>query len=145
MPTIPTKQKKYKTIPEGFPYSWASDWGEDWYGIWCAFIYQGTRQALRWIDPGEFLMGSPGDEPERNADEVQHKVILTEGYWLAETACTQELWEAVMGENPSGFKGDKTLPVEQVSWKDCMEFIDVIIKIGLCQGKSRLQESLPDH
>ena len=43
-------------------------------------------------------------------------------YWIGETEVTQKLWKAVMGSNPSEFQGDN-LPVEQVSWNDCQEFI----------------------
>jgi sulfatase modifying factor 1 len=46
------------------------------------------------------MMVSPENEPERKNDETLHEVILTKGFWLAETACMQELWAAVMGENP---------------------------------------------
>ncbi len=46
--------------------------------------------------------------------------------WLAETPCTQELWEAVMGDNPSHFKGDDRRPVERVSWDDVQRFLDAI-------------------
>ena len=70
-------------------------------------------------------MGSPEDEPERSSGEWLHEVTLTNGFWLAETACAQELWEAVMGANPSRFKGAKR-PVDSVSWDDCMEFIEKI-------------------
>ena len=70
-------------------------------------------------------MGSPEDEPERNNDEVQHEVELTQGFWLADTACTQALWEAVMGSNPSTFKGAER-PVENVSWEDCREFFELV-------------------
>ena len=116
------QKRPYKEIPRNLPYVWTSDYGEDEYGIYAAFTYKDISQYFRWIGPGEFLMGSPGNEPERYADELQHKVILTRGYWLADTACTQALWEAIMGNNPSGFKGAK-LPVEKVSWKDCREFM----------------------
>ena len=43
-----------------------------------------------------FLMGSPADEPERSEDEVQHRVMLTRGFWLAETELTQAQWTKVM-------------------------------------------------
>jgi formylglycine-generating enzyme required for sulfatase activity len=81
-----------------------------------------------WIEPGEFMMGSPEDESGRWSDELQHKVVLTKGYWMAETACTQELWQAVMGKNLSHFKGEQ-LPVENVSWYDCKEFIEKLNKL----------------
>ena len=111
--------------PEHFPAPWASDWGEDPFGLWQAFTYQGVRQGFRWIPPTPqpFLMGSPVDEQGRSRDERQHEVLLTRGYWLAETACTQALWEAVSGRNPSGFKGERR-PVETVSWEDAQGFIE---------------------
>ena len=51
-----------------------------------------------------------------------HQVTLS-NYRIAETEVTQLLWEAVMGNNPSRFKGQPYRPVEQVSWNDCQEFI----------------------
>jgi formylglycine-generating enzyme required for sulfatase activity len=101
---------------------WASRRGQDSHGFWAEFTVKGRRglvtQRMRWIPPGEFVMGSPEDEEGRSNDERQHLVLLTQGYWLADTACTQELWEAVMGENPSRFKDYPQNPVEQVSWND---------------------------
>ncbi len=64
-----------ESLPAEFPAPWACDWGEDRYGLWMAFRYRGIRQCLRWIVPGEFLMGSPEREAERYDDETQHQVI----------------------------------------------------------------------
>ncbi|MCB1768240.1 MAG: formylglycine-generating enzyme family protein, partial [Candidatus Competibacteraceae bacterium] len=78
---------------------------------------------MRWIEPGVFQMGSPENEPERLSDEgPQHPVTIGQGFWLFDTACTQALWEAVMGKSPSRFKGDDR-PVENVRWNDCQDFI----------------------
>jgi formylglycine-generating enzyme required for sulfatase activity len=109
-------------LPADFPYWWCSDYGEDEYGIFMGFTFQGIRQGFRWIPPGTFMMGSPKDEAGRYDDETLHQVTLTQGYWLAETTCTQALWQAVMGENPSEFKGDDR-PVEKVSWEDSQSFL----------------------
>ena len=71
-------------------------------------------------------MGSPKEEKERQrntTDETQHKVTLTKGFYMGVYTVTQEEWQAVMGNNPSKFKGEKNLPVETVSWDDCQEFI----------------------
>ena len=114
--------RQHTIFPAAFPESWASDWGEDEYGLWMGFTYKGVRHDFRWIEPGTFTMGSPKNEPERDDDETQHEVTLTEGFWLAETTVTQALWEVVMGDNPSHFKGER-LPVEQVSWNDTQRFI----------------------
>ena len=114
---------RHPLTPPEFPAPWASDWGEDRYGLWMAFTYQNVRQAFRWIAPGSFLMGSPADEPQRSDNETQHTVTLTQGFWLAESTCTQALWQAVMRENPSRFEGAE-LPVEQVSWEDAQTFIE---------------------
>ncbi|HRH74594.1 MAG TPA: formylglycine-generating enzyme family protein, partial [Zoogloea sp.] len=103
--------------------SWACDWGRDRYGHFARIDVAGVRQTLRWIPPGRFLMGSPEDERDRYDDEgPQHQVTLTRGFWLADTACTQALWLAVLGgKNPSRFSGDLERPVEQVSWVDVTE------------------------
>jgi sulfatase modifying factor 1 len=115
-----------ETLPEVFPEPWACDWGEDRQGLWMAFRVGprvgGVRQALRWVPPGTFLMGSPDSERERLENERQHEVVLTQGLWLAETACTQALWRAVMRKNPSRFEGPER-PVEQVSWEDVQRFL----------------------
>lgn len=71
------------------------------------------------VDGGTFTMGnkrskSPAVKPE-------HKVILS-SFFIGETEVTQELWTAVMGQNPSEFKGSN-LPVEHVSWDDCQQFV----------------------
>jgi pseudouridine synthase len=98
--------------------------GQDRYGLYADLELFGIIQRFRWINPGEFLMGSPFDEPKRLKWEVQHAVTLTQGFWLADSACTQALWTAGMGENPSLFRDDQNNPVENVSWNDTVRFIE---------------------
>ena len=74
-----------------------------------------------WIQPGTFIMGSPEDELGRSNKETQHQVTLKKGYWLGKYEVTQAQYEAIIGSNPSHFKGDD-LPVEVVNWNDAMEF-----------------------
>jgi formylglycine-generating enzyme len=110
-------------LSRGYAPVWASSWGQDEYGPWIAFRIGDVEQCLRWIPPGTFWMGSPNDDPERfEREKPQHQVRLSEGFWLFDTPCTQGLWEAVMGENPSRFQGVNR-PVENVSWEDCQAFI----------------------
>ena len=68
-------------------------------------------------------MGSSAKEAERFEGEEQREVTITSGFWLADTACRQELWQAVMTENPSRFRGDD-LPVEKVSYDDVLGFFE---------------------
>lgn len=68
-------------------------------------------------------MGSPTSESGRGSDENLHQVQITKGFWLGKFEVTQFQWEAVMGSNPSEYKG-VLRPVEQVSWHDCQEFIN---------------------
>jgi formylglycine-generating enzyme required for sulfatase activity len=76
-----------------------------------------------WCPPGGFLMGSPEDEVDRFDNETQHRVTLTNGFWMAKTETTQGQWERVMGENPSGFSGED-LPVETVNWDDVQGWLE---------------------
>ena len=62
-------------------------------------------------------------------------MTITKPFYLGKYEVTQEQWEAVMGSNPSNFKGPKN-PVEQVSWDDCQEFLDKLnAKAGGQGGK----------
>ena len=68
------------------------------------------------VEAGTFMMGATDDE------KPVHQVTLTNDYYMGKYEVPQALWEAVMGSNPSKYKGDN-LPVEKVSWNDCQEFI----------------------
>ena len=70
------------------------------------------------IQAGQFQMGSENEDREKPV----HQVKLTRAFYMQTTEVTQAQWEAVMGNNPSAFKGPD-LPVEKVSWEDCQEFI----------------------
>jgi formylglycine-generating enzyme required for sulfatase activity len=65
-----------------------------------------------------------------------HTVVISHDYYLCETVVTQELWYAVMHQNPSRFIDDNT-PVDSVSWNDCQRFIYNLNKI------TKLKFSLP--
>ena len=75
------------------------------------------------VEAGTFMMGATSEMKNPNSDEKPvHQVTLTNDYYMGKYEVTQALWEAVMGSNPSNFKGDN-LPVETVSWNDCLGFI----------------------
>ena len=83
----------------------------------------GVKMEFVWCPPGDFLMGSTSSEEGRVDGESQHKVTLTRGFWMGKYEVTQGQWQAVMGSNPSHFKGSADLPVEMVNWNDCQEFV----------------------
>ena len=70
------------------------------------------------IPSGSFMMGS---NDGRGDEKPMHNVYI-KSFRMMTTEVTQAQWTAVMGNNPSNWKGDD-LPVEQVSWNDCQEFI----------------------
>jgi formylglycine-generating enzyme required for sulfatase activity len=83
----------------------------------------GVKLELVLVPAGMFDMGSPADEPGGQPDEgPQHRVRIGRPFYMGRYEVTQEQWEKAMGANPSHFKGAK-LPVENVSWDDCQEFL----------------------
>ena len=75
------------------------------------------------VEGGTFMMGATSEMKNPNSNEKPvHQVTLTNDYYMGKYEVTQALWQAVMGSNPSEYKGDN-LPVETVSWNDCQEFI----------------------
>ena len=74
------------------------------------------------IPAGSFMMGSPASEAWRGSDEGPHRrVTISKPFYMGIHEVTQEQYQAVLGENPSKFKGAKN-PVEKVSWNDAAEF-----------------------
>ncbi len=70
---------------------------------------------------GCYQMGSPSSESGRDSDEKQHRVCV-EDFSIGKYEVTQAEWQAVMGSNPSRFKGDRN-PVEKVSWNDVQDYL----------------------
>ena len=123
MSSASTVQLDPHPLATGFPPDWASGWGEDERAPWASITVRKATMRLRWIPSGRFLMGSPEKEAGRYEEEgPQHEVTIERGFWMFATPCTQELWEAVMGDNPSRFRSP-TRPVEKVSWDDCQDFV----------------------
>ena len=86
------------------------------------FKVNGVPFTMNLVDGGSFMMGANSeDRVAKDWEKPQHWVTL-DSYYIGETEVTQELWEAVMNDNPSQFKG-KQMPVEHVSYDDCLLFI----------------------
>ena len=75
------------------------------------------------VKGGRFEMGATSEQGDKyDSDERPTHWVTLSDYHIGKYEVTQEEWQAVMGKNPSYFKGAKR-PVEQVSWNDCQEFI----------------------
>ncbi len=80
--------------------------------------------AMIRVDGGTFLMGATKEQKKPSRDENPVHQVTLSSYYIGETEVTQELWQAVMGSNPSKFKfKGSQRPVERVSWNNCQEFI----------------------
>jgi formylglycine-generating enzyme required for sulfatase activity len=95
------------------------------------------------IQGGTFMMGSPASEKNRQDSEgPQHQVTISKSFWLGKYEVTQKEWVAVMGSNPSSFKGD-SLPVEQVSWYDAIDYCNKrSAKEGLTAAYTRNRDNV---
>ena len=87
------------------------------------FTVNGVSFEMVRVEGGTFRMGATAvQEGEAESDEKPVHSVTLSSYYIGKTEVTQALWQAVMGSNPSRFKG-ADLPVECVSWDDCQEFI----------------------
>ena len=84
------------------------------------FTINGVSFTMKLVEGGTFQMG--GNDSDASSDEKPVHNVTLSNYYIGETEVTQALWKAVMGSNPSSFKGEN-LPVEKVGWNDCQEFI----------------------
>ena len=97
------------------------------------FMVKGVEFKMIKVEGGTFSMGATSEQGSDAYDREKpvHSVTLSD-YYIGETEVTQELWVAVMGSNPSVFKGNDQRPVENVSWDACQEFIK---KLNQLTGK----------
>lgn len=96
-------------------------------------IIQRLIKNMVYVEGGTFTMGATSEQGGDVLDREKpaHQVTLS-SFYIGKYEVTQEEWEAVMGSNPSSFKGAKR-PVESVSWSDCSQFI---IMLNSLTGKN---------
>lgn len=88
----------------------------------CELVYGSHRYKMVYVEGGSFDMGATPEQVSLKEDEKPvHRVTLS-SFYIGQTEVPQWLWKAVMGRNPSCWKGDN-LPVETVSWSDCQKFL----------------------
>jgi formylglycine-generating enzyme required for sulfatase activity/serine/threonine protein kinase len=115
----------------------------------------GMKLAL--IPPGDFQMGSPESEKQRNGNEQQHRVRITKPFYLGVYEITQTEFEQVMGRNPSAFSNGggqaeaatgvdtSRYPVESVTWYEAIEFCNKLSEKEGRQPYYRLAEIEREH
>ena len=88
------------------------------------FTVNGVSFKMVAVEGGTFTMGATAEQGSdaHDSEKPAHQVTLS-SYSIGQTEVTQELWQAVMGSNPSSFTGDLQRPVEYVSWNVCQTFI----------------------
>ena len=129
-------QRESEFWASGRKPAFCSQFGLDDYGLWFDLLAGLPTQVghseipvlrMRWVQPGEFLMGSPETESGRiGKREAQRRVEISRGFWMAETPTTNEIWQFVNSWNtPSQFKGEHR-PVESVSYDDVAKFLETI-------------------
>ena len=105
-----------------------------------------------WVQPGTFSMGSPTTEVDRQADETEHNVTLTKGFYLGKYEVTQAQYEAVMSGNgdglsptPSLWSGNPNRPVERIAWNDVQVFLSRLNAAEMAAGRlsDRWEYALP--
>lgn len=112
----------YETIDSIVTYNY-DDVIEDEVGENRTFTVNGVSFTMVAVKGGTFTMGATSEQTGAYSDESPTHLVTLSDYYIGETEVTQELWQAVMGSNPSYFTGNLQRPVEEVSWNDCQTFI----------------------
>ena len=107
----------------------------------------GVKMEMVYVEPGTFTMGSPESEEGRREDEKQHRVTLTEDYWIGRYPVTQAQWDALVSAMDVSFDGGRPtasfsksgcgsdhvrgmdtsdFPMETISWGDCQALADAL-------------------
>lgn len=92
------------------------------------FTVNGVSFNIVKVEGGSFMMGSPDDDPDANRDEKPQHLVKLSDFSIGETEVTQELWEAVMGNNPSHNR-NASYPVNQITRDDCQAFFKKLKEI----------------
>ena len=84
---------------------------------------------LVWVEGGSFIMGNnetpKGVKLTYEESSPEHRVTV-DGFFIGRFEVTQGQWKAVMGDNPSRFAGNDSLPVETVSWEEAQQFVTLL-------------------
>ncbi|MCX6984183.1 MAG: SUMF1/EgtB/PvdO family nonheme iron enzyme [Lentisphaerae bacterium] len=136
---IASLKSKLVQIPVGFEM--LKEPAADTSGLPQEIKHKATGIELVYVAPGEFMMGSPPNEVNRENNETQHQVTLTKPYYIGKYEVTQGQWESVMGNIPSSFNASgKDAPVELISWNECQVFIKKLNE-GVSPSASALRQA----
>lgn len=97
------------------------------------YTANGVQFTMVKVEGGTFTMGSTEEQGSDASNEKPTHQVTLSSFSIGQTEVTQELWQAVMGSNPSRYTSDLQRPVESVSWNDCQTFIT---KLNALTGKN---------
>ena len=92
------------------------------------YTVNGVKFTMKYVKGGTFMMGATDNDAMAEADEKPAHSVSVVDYYIGETEVTQELWKAVMGNNPAKFKGEN-YPIENVSFNDCVRFVEKLSQL----------------
>ena len=92
------------------------------------YTVNGVKFTMKYVKGGNFMMGATDNDAMAEADEKPAHSVSVVDYYIGETEVTQELWKAVMGNNPAKFKGENC-PIENVSYNDCVRFVEKLSQL----------------
>ena len=93
------------------------------------YTANGVSFTMKPVAGGVFTVGATSEQQDPFDNEKPTHTVTLSNYYIGETEVTQELWAAVMGNNPSYFTGNMQQPVECVSWNECQTFIQKLNRL----------------